>query len=281
MGARPMTAPQQQPRPAPAQARPPAQAHGWRKVPVLNAHVHDIGMDALLETLESGMLLTLHVDMLVKLQKDRAFYEAVDAFDIVTCDSQILHFALRLMGTPVRERVSGSDFFPRFCARHRDDPEVTVFLCGGQPGIAEIAARNINAKVGREMVVGTCAPAFDFDTDPDAIEAMIAAINASKASVLVVGLGGGRQEKFLVRHRHRFTHARLFLPLGGTIDYEAGTFRRPPSWVTDWGLEWLYRLVKEPRQRWRRYLVHEPPVLPLLWAQKRGRYRNPFARHRA
>ena len=250
----------------------------WPRVQLLNVHVHDITMEELLDTLTEGMLLTLHTDMLMKLQKDRDFYDVFETFDIVTCDSQILHFALQLMGTPVRERVSGSDFFPRFYMRHRDDPAVTVFLCGGQPGIAEIAARNINAKVGREIVVGTHAPPFDFDTDPDATEAMIAAINASKASVLVVGLGGGRQEKFLVRHRHRFTHARLFLPLGGTIDYEAGTLRRPSPWVTDWGLEWLYRLIKEPRQRWRRYLVHEPPVLPLLWAQKRGRYRNPFAR---
>lgn len=250
----------------------------WPRVQILNVHVHDIGMDELLDTLTQGMLLTLHTDMLMKLQKDRDFFDVFDTFDIVTCDSQILHFALRFMGTPVRERVSGSDFFPRFYARHRDNPAVTIFLCGGLPGVAEVAARNINAKVGRTMVVGTHAPPFDFDTDPDAVEAMIAAINASGASVLVVGLGGGRQEKFLVRNRHRFTHARLLLPLGGTIDYEAGTLRRPSPWVTNCGLEWFYRLIQEPRHRWRRYLVQEPPVLSLLWAQKRGRYRNPFAR---
>ncbi len=250
----------------------------WPRVPLLNVHVDDITMDELLDTLTEGMLLTLHTDMLMKLQQDRDFYEAFGAFDIVTCDSQILYAAARWLGTPVRERVSGSDFLPRFYDRHRDDPSVTIFLCGGRPGVAEVAARNINAKVGREIVVGTHAPPFDFETDPAALEATIAAINASRASVLVVGLGGGRQEKFLVRHRHRFTHARLFLPLGGTIDYEAGTLRRPAPWVTDWGLEWLYRVLKEPRQRWHRYLVQQPPALLLLLAQKRGRYRDPFAR---
>lgn len=69
---------------------------------------------------------------------------------------------------------------------------------------------------------------------------------------------------------------RLFLPLGGTIDYEAGTFKRPPAWITEWGFEWLYRLLKEPRQRWHRYIVHEPPVLRRLAAQKLGLYRDPF-----
>jgi len=62
----------------------------------------------------------------------------------------------------------------------------------------------------------------------------------------------------------------------GTIDYEAGTLNRPAPWVTNWGLEWLYRLVREPRQRWHRYLVHQPPVLYHLARQRLGLYRNPF-----
>jgi N-acetylglucosaminyldiphosphoundecaprenol N-acetyl-beta-D-mannosaminyltransferase len=267
--------------PAPAarksiSAAPAAPGRDLRRVEVLNAYVHDVTMDEVLE-LREGLLLTLHVDMIMKLQKDREFHAILDHFDIITCDSQILYFATRFLGSPVRERVSGSDYFPRFYMRYRDDPSVTVFLMGGKPGIAEIAARNVNAKVGREMVVGTCAPPFDFDRDPAEIERMIAAVNASGASVLLVGLGGGRQEKFIVRYRDRFPNVRLFLPLGGTIDYEAGTFRRPPGWVTEAGFEWFYRLVKEPRQRWHRYVVHEPPVIPLLIRQKLGRYRDPFA----
>ena len=248
-----------------------------RKVQVLNAFVHDVTMDDVLD-LREGLLLTLHVDMIMKLQQDRAFHDILDQFDIVTCDSQILFFATKFLGTPVRERVSGSDYFPRFYLRYRDDPSVTVFLMGGKPGIADIAAQNINAKVGRDMVVGTSAPSFDFDRDPAEIDRMIDAVNASGATVLLVGLGGGRQEKFIVRYRDRFPNVKLFLPLGGTIDYEAGTFRRPPAWITDAGLEWLYRLVKEPRQRWHRYVVHEPPVIPLLIRQKLGRYRNPFGK---
>ena len=135
----------------------------------------------------------------------------------------------------------------------------------------------MNAKVGREMVVGTDSPPRDYDARPGEIERMIARINESRASVLLVGLGAGRQEKFIVRYRDRLPHIRTFLPLGGTIDYEAATLRRPSPWVTDAGLEWLYRLVREPRQRWRRYLLHQPPVLWLLAQQRLGRYRDPFA----
>jgi exopolysaccharide biosynthesis WecB/TagA/CpsF family protein len=212
----------------------------------------------------------------MKLQKDREFYELIPRFDVITCDSQVLTLAARLLGTPLKERVSGSDYFPRFYARYRNDPSVTVFICGGAPGVAELACRKINAKVGRQMVVGTCAPSRDYDRNPDEIDQLISQINRSGATVLVVGLGGGRQEKFIFRYRDRMPGVQLFLPLGGTIDYEAETLRRPPAWITDAGLEWLYRLLREPRQRWYRYLVHQPPVLYLLARQLTGTYSNPF-----
>lgn len=249
-----------------------------KRIPILNAYVHDVTMDEVVNDMDEGLLLTLHVDMIMKLQQDRAFYDIIDQFDVITCDSQIMYFALKFLGTPVPERVSGSDYFPKFYMRHRDNPDVTIFLCGGKPGIADIAAERINTKVGRRIVVGTYAPPFDFDTNPAEIERMIETINASGATVLLVGLGGGRQEKFIIRYRDRFPHVRLFLPLGGTIDYEAGTFKRPPAWITEWGFEWLYRLLKEPRQRWHRYVVHEPPVLWRLAAQKLGLYRDPFGK---
>jgi N-acetylglucosaminyldiphosphoundecaprenol N-acetyl-beta-D-mannosaminyltransferase len=247
-----------------------------RRVRLLNVDVDDITMDELVGSFRDGLLLTLHVDMIMKLQRDREFYELLPHFDIITCDSQILFAAAKILGTPIRERLSGSDFFPQFYTKYKHDPSVTIFICGGGRGIAEVAAKNINAKVGREMVVGTDSPPPDYDVKPGEIDRMLAKINQSRATVLVIGLGAGRQEKFIVRYRERLPHVRTFLPLGGTIDYEARTLRRPAAWVTNAGLEWLYRLAKEPRQRWHRYLVHQPPVLYLLARQRLGLYRNPF-----
>ncbi len=248
-----------------------------RRVRLLNVDVDDITMDELVDSFREGLLLTLHADMIMKLQKDREFYDLLPQFDLITCDSQILVAAARMLGTPLRERVSGSDFFPRFYMKHRDDPAVTIFICGGGPGVAEVARAKVNEKVGREMVVGTDSPPLDYDQRPGEVDRILARIDESRASALVVGLGAGRQEKFIVRHRGRLPHVRTFLPLGGTIDYEAGTLERPAPWVTDMGLEWLYRLLREPRQRWHRYLVHQPPVLYHLLRQRLGLYRNPFA----
>jgi exopolysaccharide biosynthesis WecB/TagA/CpsF family protein len=251
-----------------------------QRVRLLNVDVDNITMDELVDSFRQGVMLTLHVDMIMKLQQDREFYELLPRFDVVTCDSQILVTAARILGTPLKERVSGSDYFPRFYTKFKGDPSVTVFICGGAPGVAELARKNINAKVGREMIVATNAPSRDYDSRPGEVEQLLAQINESKATVLLVGLGGGRQEKFIFKYRERLPHVKLFLPLGGTIDYEAGTLGRPPAWITDAGLEWLYRVLREPRQRWHRYFVHQPPVLFHLARQMLGLYRNPFTENR-
>jgi N-acetylglucosaminyldiphosphoundecaprenol N-acetyl-beta-D-mannosaminyltransferase len=248
-----------------------------RKVRLLNVDVDDVAMEELVETFRQGVMLTLHVDMIMKLQKDGEFYRLLPKFDVITCDSQILTLAARLLGTPFKERVSGSDYFPRFYLRYKDDPSVRLFICGGAPGVAEIARRKVNAKVGREMVVGTNAPSKDYERRPDEVDQVIGQINESGATVLLIGLGGGRQEKFIFKYRDRMPGIKLFLPLGGTIDYEAESLKRPPAWITNAGLEWLYRLLREPRQRWHRYIVHQPPFLLLIARQLVGRYRNPFA----
>jgi N-acetylglucosaminyldiphosphoundecaprenol N-acetyl-beta-D-mannosaminyltransferase len=245
-------------------------------VRLLNVDVHDVTMDDLL-AVRRGLIMTIHVDMLAKLQKDRSLYDLVPEFDIITCDSQILCWGARFLGTPLRSRVSGSDFFPLFYERHRDDPSVTIFLLGAMGDIAEQAMANINAKVGREIVVGAYGPPLTWRDDPEEIERMVKLVNESGASVLVVGMSAGPQEHFIVGHRGDMPGVELILPLGGTIDYEAGAVVRPPAWITNIGLEWFWRLAREPRRRWRRYILHQPPVLWHLTRQRLGRYRNPFA----
>src|SRR6185312_9842721 len=133
-------------------------------------------------TFRQGVMLTLHVDSIMKLQKDREFYELLPRFDVITCDSQILATAARLLGTPLKERVSGSDYFPKFYMRYKDDPSVTVYICGGAPGVAERAQQNINAKVGRRMIVGTASPSRAFDQSPHEIDRIVSDINQSGAS---------------------------------------------------------------------------------------------------
>lgn len=249
----------------------------YEQFPMLNAVVDNISMQELVTDFKEGMLLTLNVEMLAKLQHDREFYALLPQFDVITCDSQIMYFFARLCGMPLKERVSGSDYFPHFYTHHKDNPDITVFICGGAPGVTETARDNVNAKVGRDFIVGTASPPMGFDQSPEEVDKVIQAVNDSGATVLMVALGSARQEKFMFDYRNRMPKVKLFLPLGGTVDYEAGSFPRPAAWVSNAGLEWFYRLIKEPRKRFYRYVIQQPPVLWLLLKQRLGWYRDPLA----
>ena len=246
------------------------------KIRVLNVDIDNITMDTLLERKE-GVIMTVHPDMLMRLQKDREFYDVANKADLITCDSQILMFISKLMGTPFVQRVSGSDYFPLFYKKFADDPSVTIFLLGAMEGVGATARDKINAKVGRDIVVGVYSPPFGFSGNPEELDKVIDQVNASGATVVVTGFTASISEKLYTLHRDRFINAKLFLSLGGTIDYEAGQVKRPAPWVTNIGLEWAWRVMLEPRKRWKRYFIEQPPVLVLLAKQRFGRYHNPFA----
>ena len=139
-----------------------------------------------------------------------------------------------------------------------------------------MAKIKINSKLGRTIVIGTYSPSFGFEKKEDECEEIVRIINASKANVLVVGLGAPKQEKWIVKYKDRFSKVKIFMALGATIDFEAGNISRAPKYFQTLSLEWLYRLIKEPKRLWKRYLVDDTPFFYLILKQKLGIYKNPF-----
>ena len=251
---------------------------GPETVRILNATVGNTSFADLLDRFRAGLAVFLNVDCLMKLQKDADYAAICRNAEYVIADGQIVVGASRFLGTPIREKVSGSDFLGAFCAFHRHDPDVKVFLLGSGPGIAERARARINARIGREIVVAAHSPSYGFENDPAECAGIVDRINDSGATVLVVGVGAPKQEKWIARHRHQLRGVTMFLAVGATIDFEAGAVRRSPAWISRAGLEWLFRLCLEPRRLWRRYLVEGPPFFWLLLKQRAGRYEDPLTR---
>lgn len=246
-------------------------------VRLLNIDFDNLTRAELLARFDRGFMLNPNVDVLMKLQHDREFYEIALAADFVICDSQILKMASRLLGTPIREKISGSDFFGEFCAYHAATPAVTVFLLGGMDGVAETARQNVNQRVGRAIITHAHSPSFGFEKNDAETRALVARINASECSVLAIGVGCPKQEKWAHRWRGEMPGIRQILCIGATIDFEAGNVPRAPAWMSRVGLEWLYRMAADPKRLVRRYLVDDLPFFVLLLRQRLGRYRNPFA----
>ncbi|NDJ16062.1 WecB/TagA/CpsF family glycosyltransferase [Myxacorys almedinensis] len=249
-----------------------------RQVHLLNIGVHNIAMIELLEKLRlGGTVFTPNVDHLVKLQHDLEFYKAYQSADYMVCDSKVLMYAARFLRTPIQEKISGSDLFPAFYMRYRSDPSVRIFLLGSAPGIAERARQKINAKSGRNIVVAAHSPSFGFENSEEECKKIVDLINASGATVLAIGVGAPKQELWLMQYQEQMPNVATFLAIGATIDFEAGNVRRAPRWMSEVGLEWLYRVVCEPRRLWKRYLVHDLPFFWLILQQKLNLYRDPWA----
>lgn len=246
------------------------------KVNILGVEIDNITCGDLLERLKSGgIVFTPNVDHIIKLQKDQEFRLAYQLADYVVCDSQIVIYASKLLGTPLQEKISGSDLFPAFYQRFKDDESVTIFLLGSAEGVAAIAQQRINEKVGRTMVIAAHSPSFGFESNPDECRAIIQLINQSGANTLAIGVGAPKQEKWIYAHKEQLLHTKRILAIGATIDFEAGAVRRSPGWMSRMGLEWLYRLLAEPGRLWKRYLLENPPFFWLILKQKFGLYQSP------
>ena len=240
-----------------------------KQVDILSTLIDNISMSELLDKLEyGGVVFTPNVDHLIKLQKDPEFYRIYGEADYRVCDSQLLMFASRFLGHPLKEKISGSDLFPQFYQRYKDDPGVKIFFLGGLEGVAEKARQNINQKVGREIIVDTYAPPFGFEENEVECQKIIDAIDKSGATVVAVGLGAPKQEKWICQYKSQLKQVKTFFAIGATIDFEAGNIQRAPGWMSNTGLEWLYRLLLEPKRLWKRYLVEDTKFFILILRQK-------------
>jgi N-acetylglucosaminyldiphosphoundecaprenol N-acetyl-beta-D-mannosaminyltransferase len=249
------------------------------KIRVLNVSIDNLSQNELLQQLEKhgGVVFTPNVDHMVKLQKDPEFYQVYQHSNYIICDSKILCFTSKLLGQPIREKISGSDFFPAFYRYYSGCEDMKIFLLGAAEGVAQKAQNRINQEVGREMVVGSYSPPFGFEKDEAECQNILELIEQSGATVLAVGLGAPKQEKWIAKYKGQLSNIKIFLAIGATIDFEAGEKSRAPKWMSESGLEWLYRLVTEPKRLWKRYLVESLPFFWLILKQRLNLYQAPFS----
>ena len=244
---------------------------------ILNANILAVTQGKLLECMNQGVLVTPNLDHLIKLQKDREFYEAYQKAEWVVCDSRILYFLSKLMKRSFPEAIPGSSFFTSFYEFHKDDPNCKIFLLGAREGIAQKAMERINERVGRQLVVGAHSPSFGFEKKEEECKELVDIVNNSGANVVLVGVGAPKQEKWIMRWKDKMPNVDLWMALGATIDFEAGTLKRAPLLYRKIGMEWLYRFFNEPKRLFKRYFVDDMKFFWYFGKQLLGIYKNPFA----
>lgn len=243
---------------------------------ILNIQIQALTLKELLEQLKEGVLITPNVDHLVKLQKDKEFYNVYQLAEWIVCDSKILYLLSKFLKHPLPEAIPGSSFFTAFYEYHKNNPQCKIFLLGAAEGIAAKAMERINQKVGRNIIVGAHSPSYGFEKKPEECEELIRIVNESEANVVLVGVGAPKQEKWIMKYRNRMPNVKIFMGLGATIDFEAGTLKRAPKFWQKIGMEWLYRCLKEPKRLFKRYFIDDMQFFYYFGKQLLGFYKNPF-----
>lgn len=211
-------------------------------------------------------VVTSNVDHIVKLQNDNEFKKIYQDADLVLADGMPLVWAAKFLGTPLYEKVSGSDLFIKLCeiASRR---KFRLFFLGGSPGDAEKAKEVLVRQNPGLLVEGVYCPPFGFEKDEQERKKIVELIKAANPDILFVGLGAPKQEKWIYEHYQK-TRVPVSIGIGISFSFAAGTIKRAPVWMQKVGLEWLWRLIMEPRRLWKRYLVDDMMFFWLVLKQK-------------
>lgn len=188
-------------------------------------------------------------------QADSQLRDVHAASGLTTPDGMPMVWAARAAGVRRTERVYGPDLMLMLCERAAQRGWTNYFY-GGKEGVADILAQRLCARFPGLKVTGTYSPPFRPLT-PDEDAAVVEAINASGAQLVWVGLSTPKQERWMAAHRNAL-HAPTLLGVGAAFDIHAGLLPQAPRWMQRAGLEWFYRLCREPRRLWRRYLGNNP-----------------------
>jgi N-acetylglucosaminyldiphosphoundecaprenol N-acetyl-beta-D-mannosaminyltransferase len=229
-------------------------------------------IEVLVRAGRGGAVFTPNVDHVVTAEDNDAFARAYAAADLTLADGMPLVWLSRWLGPRLPEKVSGSDLVPRLLdlAAAR---AFRVFLFGGAEGSVERAASRIQDRYPRIQIVGLASPRVEIDEPPEQRAKVVQTIQVTKPDLVLVGLGSPKQELFIHAVARDLAPA-VLLGVGASIDFLAGAVPRAPAWVSSHGLEWLYRLTREPKRLAPRYLFRDPKFLWVLardlFARARG-----------
>jgi N-acetylglucosaminyldiphosphoundecaprenol N-acetyl-beta-D-mannosaminyltransferase len=241
----------------------PVLVGGVRVDPICQDDLHDLIMDAALNQ-HQRIVLNANARAIALAQSMPDFRAALNAADVVFCDGYGVLLAARFLGARLPQRITYADWidpFADFSARQG----LSWYFLGAAPGVAEAAAERLRARHPNLRILGTHHGYYDLWGAEN--EPVIAQINALKPDVTFVGFGMPTQELWIQRFASRLeTH--VLLSAGACFDYASGRLRRGPRWMTDHGLEWLARILIEPRRLLRRYVVDLAGFARAVLAQK-------------
>lgn len=219
-----------------------------------------------------GFVFTPNVDHVVMAEDIDELATAYALARLSLADGMPILWASRLLGCPLPEKLSGSDMLEPIAglAAAADWP---VYLLGGRSGSAKLAAERLCETFPKLRIAGVDSPLVSLAPGHTGTRAALDRVRRARPKILFVGLSGPKQELFLHRVAEHLGST-LSFGIGAALDFTAGVVPRAPAWMSRVGLEWLYRLWRDPRRLWRRYLLRDPRFIGVVWRTLRRPYRE-------
>ncbi len=217
-------------------------------------------------------VVTPNVDHTVLLTENTKLQDSYESADLILADGHPLIWASRLLRRPLPERVPGSELVPKLFDSYKKSGRLRVFLLGAAEGVAAQAAANMKKEWRNVETVGVYSPPMGFEKDPEETNYILGRIKLVKPDVLVVGLGAPKQEIWVHENIDQID-SKVALCVGATIDFLAGEKKRAPVWMQKSGVEWLHRMLSEPKRLVKRYAKDAmifPGIVFRQWKSQQG-----------
>lgn len=244
------------------------------KQALLNTYINNLTMSEAINEIENmisadrkSYIAFINVDVVIKIENDTYLKDIFDKADMVLVDGKPLLWISKLYGKPLKEKISGSDLVPLLCSA-ASQKGYSIFIIGGQDGIALRAKERLEERLPGIQIVGTYSPPIGFEKNDVELDLINEMISAAKPDLLLVCLGCPKQEKWTFENIHKYD-AKVSIVCGATVDFMAGNIRRAPRWMSEHGLEWFYRFLQEPKRLFKRYFIDDLKILRLI-----GKYRK-------
>ncbi|OQY97671.1 MAG: acetyl-mannosamine transferase [Candidatus Brocadia sp. UTAMX2] len=243
------------------------------KINICDVEIDNVSLQDSIKTISKALekegnifITTPNVHHIVLIQKDKEFKKIYQEASLVLADGMPIVWASKFLGTPLKEKVSGSDLVPVIC-KFAAEKGYRLFFLGGRLGAVEKARENLIKMYPQIKIVGVYSPPFGFENNREENEIIIKMIQNARPEILLVGLGAPKQEKWIYRH-YKKLDVPVAIGVGVTFEFISGMVKRAPKWMQKLGLEWFWRLIMEPRRLWKRYLIQDICFFGLVLKQK-------------
>jgi N-acetylglucosaminyldiphosphoundecaprenol N-acetyl-beta-D-mannosaminyltransferase len=241
-----------------------------KKIKFLNTIIHKLTMDETLSLITNSIKknkqihhVVVNAAKIVALQKDFKLRESVNCCDIINADGQAIVWASKVLNNPLPERVAGIDLMENLVALSYKEG-YKIFFLGAKAEVVSKVVSMYSDKYSPDIIAGYRNGYFDKNQEQD----IATQISQSGANILFVAISSPKKEIFLNENKSILKNVNFIMGVGGSFDVVSGLVKRAPQWMQKFGLEWLYRLIQEPKRMWRRYLVGNTKFIFLVLKAK-------------